>query len=181
MVYGVAKQSGGEARIDTRPGEGTTVTVTLRRVSGGDAGAASETPAAGQGADSSGGGGGGGRTVLIVDDDDDVRTTLRFALEALDYAVVEAVDGPSALALLREGRPDLAIIDFAMPGMNGAEVAREARRLHPGLPLLFASGYADTKALQDALGSEMPLLRKPFEVSELAATVARGIAAAPRD
>jgi signal transduction histidine kinase len=180
MVYGVAKQSGGEARIDTRPGEGTTVIVTLRRVSGGDAGAAPETPAAGEGADASSGGG-GGRTVLIVDDDDDVRTTLRYALEALDYAVVEAVDGPSALALLREGRPDLAIVDFAMPGMNGAEVAREARALHPDLPVLFASGYADTEALQGALGSEMPLLRKPFQVSELAAMVAHGIAAAPRD
>ena len=73
-------------------------------------------------------------------------------------------------------RPDLAILDFAMPGMNGAEVAREARRLHPGLPVLFASGYADTDALQEALGNDAPLLRKPFQVSELAGLVAKSIA-----
>ncbi len=115
--------------------------------------------------------------MLVVDDDADVRTTIRYALEALNYSVQEAVDGPSALARLRERRPDLAIVDFAMPGMNGAEVAREARKLHPGLPVLFASGYADTEALHDALGKDAPLLRKPFQVSELASLVAKSVAA----
>jgi signal transduction histidine kinase len=172
MVYGVAKQSGGEANIDTEPGSGTTVTIRLRRGEAGPQAAAS--PGWDGTADE---GAGAGQTVLVVDDDGDVRTTIRYALEALNYVVVEAVDGPSALARLRERRPDLAIVDFAMPGMNGAEVAREARKLHPGLPVLFASGYADTEALHDALGKDAPLLRKPFQVSELAALVAKSVAA----
>ncbi|HEX8535506.1 MAG TPA: response regulator [Allosphingosinicella sp.] len=173
MVYGVAKQSGGDARIDTRPGEGTTVTITLRRDAAGPGGALPETPAGA----SAPAGSGNGFTVLVVDDDEDVRTTVRYALEELGYRVEEAADGASALALLAERRPDAAIVDFAMPGMNGAEVARQARLLHPDLPVLFASGYADTDALGDALGSEMPLLRKPFQLGELAAQLAQSIAA----
>jgi len=55
--------------------------------------------------------------------------------------------------------------------MNGAELAQEALRLHPGLPIIFASGYADTDALRTALGTSMPLLRKPFRIDELAALV----------
>ena len=62
-----------------------------------------------------------------------------------------------------------------MPGMNGAEVAAEARRLHPGLPIIFASGFADTEALKGAVGQGMPMLRKPFQMSELAAAVAKAI------
>ena len=174
MVYGVAKQSGGEARIDTQPGMGTTVTIRLRRGE-----AASDAPSSPSWDGTAGDGSGAGRTVLVVDDDDDVRATIRYALEAMNYTVEEAVDGPSALARLRERRPDLAIVDFAMPGINGAEVAREARKLHPGLPVLFASGYSDTDALHDALGKDAPLLRKPFQVSDLAEQVAKSLEAKP--
>jgi signal transduction histidine kinase/CheY-like chemotaxis protein len=170
MVYGVAKQSGGEASIDTEAGRGTKVTIRLRR---GEA-APQATPAPSSNRTSEEGTG-AGRTVLVVDDDDDVRTTIRYGLEVLGYAVEEAADGTSALARLRERKPDLVIVDFAMPGMNGAEVAREARNLHPGLPLLFASGYADTEALHDALGKDAPILRKPFQMSELSAMVSKSL------
>jgi CheY-like chemotaxis protein len=165
MVYGVARQSGGDARIDSSPGRGTTVYSRLRRaatpvVSGADAAGAR-----------TGSKPGAGETVLVVDDDADVRGAVANALEALDYRVQEAESGPEALRLLEAGAPALAILDFAMPGMNGAELAREARRLHPDLPIVFASGYADTDALRSALGSNMPLLRKPFRMEELAALV----------
>jgi CheY-like chemotaxis protein len=109
--------------------------------------------------------------VLVVDDDPDVRTTMVSALDALGYAVDEAEDGPSALEKLRVRSPALAVMDFAMPGMNGAELAVEARRLHPDLPILFVSGFADTEELERSVGKEMPLLRKPFKMSELAAAV----------
>jgi CheY-like chemotaxis protein len=121
---------------------------------------------------------GAGGTVLVVDDDDDVRATTRSALEALGYEALEAVDGPSALELLKEEQPDLAIVDFAMPGMNGADLAREARRLYPDLKLLFASGYADSDALAAALGSGASILRKPFQMSELSEAVAAAMAKA---
>jgi len=171
MVYGVAKQSGGEVRIDTAPGRGTTVRIMLRRAASAPipstaAGAATVQPA----------GAGAGGTILVVDDDDDVRATTRSALEALGYETREAVDGPSALERLAEKLPDLAIVDFAMPGMNGADLAREARRLYPDLKLLFASGYADSDALAAALGSGASILRKPFQMSDLSAAVASEMA-----
>jgi signal transduction histidine kinase/CheY-like chemotaxis protein len=171
MVYGVAKQSGGDARIESEEGKGTTVTVTLRRTES----AVPVEQGAGQG-DRLDAVMGAGQTILIVDDDEDVRATTRSTLEALGYQVEEARDGPTAITKLREREPALAIIDFAMPGMNGAEVAREAVRLHPGLPVVLASGYAETEALEAALGKDTPVLRKPFQMIELASLVATRIA-----
>ncbi len=115
-------------------------------------------------------------TVLVVDDDPDLRRVLAASLEVLGYAVVEAEDGPSGLAMLRAHAPDLAIVDFAMPGMTGAEVARAARVLRPDLPIVFASGYADTDAILDVAGPSARLLRKPFRVDELQSAVAAALA-----
>lgn len=166
MVYGVAKQSGGNVRIESQMGEGTNVIITLRRATG----YVAEPQADGPGADVPRG---DGQTVLVVDDDDDVRAAVRHALESLGYRVREAAGGVEALALLDQTRPHLAIIDFAMPGMNGAEVAREAARKQPGLKLVFASGYAESEALEQALGKDAPILRKPFTLTALADMLAR--------
>ena len=73
--------------------------------------------------------------------------------------------------------PQLMIIDFAMPGTNGAEVVRAARAVQPSLAILFVIGYADTAALEAAMGSA-PLLRKPFRPAELASAVRSAIDAA---
>jgi CheY-like chemotaxis protein len=172
MVYGVARQSGGEARIESNPGQGTTVTILLRRAAEKGGLAAKDVGPRTEGI------AGGGETILVVDDDGDVRMTVTNSLEALGYRVEEAEDGLAAMAMLERGPPSLAILDFAMPGMNGAELAREARRLYPDLPIVFASGYADTDALRSALGNNMPLLRKPFRMDELAALVG-GLLARP--
>ncbi|NWM20022.1 response regulator, partial [Escherichia coli] len=75
--------------------------------------------------------------ILLVDDDPDLRMVLSAALEALGHRVIQADDGASGLAALEEERPDVALLDFAMPGMNGAELAAEIRRRWRGLPIIF--------------------------------------------
>jgi CheY-like chemotaxis protein len=66
----------------------------------------------------------------------------------------------------------VVVLDYAMPGMSGAEAAAQMRRLRPGLPIIFASGYADTAAVEAAVGADAVILRKPFNMEELARAVA---------
>jgi DNA-binding response OmpR family regulator len=108
--------------------------------------------------------------VLIVDDDSDVRELIRTFLMELGYEVRAAAHSETALAMLREFNPNLLVLDFSMPGMNGADLAVVARRQNPGLGILFVSGFADSAELNAAVGSA-PLLRKPFRPGELAAAV----------
>ncbi|WP_181708165.1 PAS domain S-box protein [Chthonobacter rhizosphaerae] len=169
QVYGIARQAGGTVRIESEVGKGTTVRVYLPRT--GEAVGRAE-PAEDPVAPSR-------RTarILVVDDDRDVRRILAASLEALGHAVEAAEDGPAGLRRIEDRRPDLLILDFAMPGMNGAEVARAARQRHPDLPIIFASGYADTAAI-DALATGIPMLRKPFRIADLQALVDDALASA---
>jgi len=161
QVFGLAKQSGGGVRIDSAPGRGTSVRVFLPRA------AAQAEPAAKAAALSSLPAHKDLR-VLLVDDDSAVREVTAGILQDLGYRVVEAGSGGAALEVLeRQSEIDLLLVDFAMPGMNGAEVAREVRARRPGLPILFVTGYADTEAL-DSTGDE-GILRKPFLEQDLAA------------
>ena len=73
--------------------------------------------------------------------------------------------------MLDEASPDLALVDYAMPEMNGAELARAMRARRAELPIVFVTGYAESDQLERALGAEAPILRKPFSISELAAAV----------
>ena len=170
QVYGVARQAGGAARIETRPAEGTTVVVLLRRSPTDVATAAAARPVRGRAAATR-----RAATVLVVDDDAEVRALVRDSLQELGYQVLTADGGAQALAMLDDARPDLMLLDFAMPGMNGAEAATLARRKAPSLPIVFASGYADTAQVESALGGEAVILRKPFDMDELAATVAAAL------
>ena len=164
QVYGMARQGGGTARVESRLGAGTTVRLFLPRTEAARPApavadpkvTAPEIPAA---------------TVLIVDDDDDVRSMVADSLRALGYGVAQAADGPAALAVLDRQGIDLVMVDFAMPGMNGAEVAEAIRDKRPGLPVVFVSGYADTAAIERAAGPNPPMLRKPFRIGELEAMV----------
>jgi PAS domain S-box-containing protein len=160
QVYGVARQAGGTARIESQLGKGTTVCLYLPRTAAGAS--ARVEPQASEPAEAP-----NGATILVVDDDADVRRMLVASLDSLGYDVVEAADGRSGLAVLQEHAIDLMIIDFAMPGMNGAEVASIARQRWPSLPIVMASGYADTDAIERAIGKDAPVLRKPFRVSDL--------------
>jgi CheY-like chemotaxis protein len=163
MVYGVAKQSGGVARIRSRIGEGTTVSVILPRTHQ-PAAAPVEEGAAESGKALA------RASVLVVDDEPEVRRILAETLEELGHEVVAAADGREGLARLAERPFDLLMLDFAMPGMNGAEVAQAARRLRPGQPLAFVTGYAETAALE-AAAEDAPILRKPFRASDVARAV----------
>jgi signal transduction histidine kinase len=161
QVFGLAKQSGGGVRIDSTPGEGSSVRVFLPRAAAMPEAAEMDGPIATETAPKD-------LKVLLVDDDSDVREVTAGLLQDLGYRVVEAGSGGAALDLLdRQAEIDILLLDFAMPGMNGAEVAREVHARRPGLPILFVTGYADTEALAAAGGDG--ILRKPFVERDLAA------------
>jgi signal transduction histidine kinase/CheY-like chemotaxis protein len=160
QVFGLAKQSGGGVRIDSAPGAGTSVRVFLPRA----AGLPQAEPVDGRGAAEPAP---KDLKVLLVDDDSAVREVTAGLLQDLGYRVVEAGSGGAALDVLDcQDEIDLLLVDFAMPGMNGAEVAREVHARRPGLPILFVTGYADTEALSAA--GDDGILRKPFLERDLA-------------
>ena len=164
QVYGIARQSGGDVRIESQSGRGTTVSILLPRV---EPPAVATSAAVEDSAILAPSSRGARVPVLVIDDDPAVRETLVQGLEFDGFDVVEAADGRAGLALLERGAPAaLAVIDFAMPGMNGAETARAVQRLRPGLPIIFASGYAETAALDGISGAIT--LRKPFKIAALA-------------
>jgi len=166
QVYGIAEQSGGSLRIESAPGEGTSVHLLLP-----------EAAAPTEQADPAVGGAGAGRAsrrrarVLVVDDDSDVRAFLADSLAGLGHEIAAFESGEEALAALREWPADLALVDYAMPGMHGADVARAARAIRPDLPIVFVTGYAESEQLESAAGPDAPVLRKPFTIAELAAAV----------
>jgi signal transduction histidine kinase/ActR/RegA family two-component response regulator len=166
QVYGVARQAGGVARIASRPGGGTVVSLLLLRSTAADVAPAVRTEAQAVLAPQA------GRTVLVVDDEQAVRALAGEILELLGYRVLQAESGAMALEILETVRPDLMLFDYAMPVMNGAELARFARLRWPDTPIVFASGYADTAQVEAALGGEAIILRKPFNMQTLAQTIA---------
>ena len=108
-----------------------------------------------------------GAVILLVDDDSAVREVTASILRDLGHVVMEVGSGGGALDLLdRNAQIDLVILDFAMPGMNGMEVARQVRAKVPSRPVVFVTGYADTSALEDI--DDTQIVRKPFIGNELA-------------
>lgn len=162
QVYGIAKQSGGDVAIASEPGKGTKVTVLLPRGNGEAPPLAPVEEAIVRAAR--------GEKLLIVDDDGDVRDFVAGLLRELGYEVREAADVEDARQALDGFSPDLLILDFAMPGANGAETALELRKKYADAPILFVSGFANSATLEEAIG-DAPLLRKPFRPAELAAAV----------
>jgi DNA-binding response OmpR family regulator len=167
QVYGIVRQIGGDVTIDTVVGKGTRVSIALR---------VAHTAAKSENADA-GDVSRGSEKILIVDDDPDVRQIMFGVLSDLGYSVKEAGDGEAALDILKEHRPDLLVLDFGMPGTNGAEVAATARQQNGGLKILFVSGYSDTSAIEKAVG-KAALLHKPFRPAEFAAAVRSSLDAA---
>jgi PAS domain S-box-containing protein len=168
MIHGFARQSGGQVRIHSEVGRGTTVCLYLPRHHGQEGGPESpaglgEAPRAGQ-----------GETVLVVDDEPTVRALVAEALGDLGYAALEAGDGPAGLRVLRSGaRVDLLVTDVGLPGgMNGRQLADAGRALRPGLRVLFITGYAENAAVGNGhLEPGMHVLTKPFAVEALASRV----------
>ncbi len=159
QVYGFATQTGGTARIDSTPGKGTTVSLFLPLTTSASAGVPSPTEAFD--------GALPGSTVLLVDDDDHVREAASEMLGDLGLDVVKASSGPEALDLALPGRVSVAVLDYAMPGMTGAELAGHLRSRWPGLPVIFVTGYSDIGALITTNGERETVLRKPYREDEL--------------
>jgi CheY-like chemotaxis protein len=165
QVWSFARQSGGLVRIESAPGQGTTVRLLLPLHEHADATGRPETvPLAPEGAGETG-------TVLLVDDEDAVRDPVADRLRELGHTVLEARDGPEALRILATTRPDLLVTDVGLPnGMNGRQLAEAAREEVPGLPVLFISGYAGT-----SLPPGIDVIDKPFELDVLVRRVRRAL------
>ncbi|MBL8438036.1 MAG: PAS-domain containing protein [Zoogloeaceae bacterium] len=158
MVYGFVRQSGGNARIRSKPGRGTTVSFVLP-VADAPLAPPAPRPTAGHTPDAP------QLPVLLVEDEPDVRRVIRQQLMDLGYPVIEADNGLEAKGML-EAVPDISILvsDTVMPGgMDGRDLARAARQIRPDLPILLITGYT-ANATPDAI----PVLRKPFDKATLA-------------
>ena len=162
QVYGFAKQSGGDARIESQVGKGTTVRIYLPRADGQAAAGAvlheglCRTPSA-------------AATILVVEDDPDVREMIVGILSDLGYQTFVATNGPEALAILnRDHSVDLLFTDIVMPaGMSGTELARQASRLRPDLKVLLSSGYAREANHWRTARVEFPFIAKPYRPATL--------------
>jgi PAS domain S-box-containing protein len=171
MVYGMARQSGGAARIESTPGKGTAVRLYFRCADGPGAEAPAvaveaESPAAGPRP----------LSILVIDDDPDVREFIVASLEEQGYSVRDAADGAEGLKQLARAPAELVILDFIMPGMSGAEVAKLILADRPEQPILFVSGYSETDAVK-SVAPQAPILAKPFRAETLEKAVRAAIAA----
>ncbi|MES2786097.1 MAG: ATP-binding protein [Pseudomonadota bacterium] len=163
MVYGFVRQSGGQVRVVSDVGRGTTMSLYLPRHQGAPEAAEDEAVATALA-------GGQGETVLLIEDQDSIRIVIAEVLTSAGYRVRTAGDGPSGLQLLQEqGRVDLLITDVGLPGgLNGRQVADAGRISRPGLKVLFITGYAENAAVGDGqLESGMEVLTKPFDLESL--------------
>ena len=168
MIHGFVRQSGGQVRVYSEPGTGTTMCLYLPRYQGALKGAEgllhpSEAPRAGT-----------GETVLIVDDEATIRMLVTEVLEELGYVALEAADGGAGLKLLQSDlRIDLLVTDVGLPGgMNGRQLADAARLGRPGLKVLFITGYAENAVIGNGLLEPgMQVLTKPFAMEALATRI----------
>ncbi|MDD1507705.1 PAS domain S-box protein [Pseudomonas sp. CNPSo 3701] len=168
MIYGFAKQSGGQARIKSEVGVGTTLTIYLPRYFGSVDAEREELYASAIALSEI------GETILVVDDEPTIRMLLVEALRESGYSVIEAADSVAGLKVLRSDvHIDLLISDVGLPGgMNGRQMADAGRELRPGLKTLFITGYAANAAIGDGhLQPGMQVITKPFSVDSLTARV----------
>jgi PAS domain S-box-containing protein len=162
MIYGFARQSNGHVLIESKQGAGTSVRLYLPRHQGD----AAEERVASAVADEHIA---TGETVLVVEDEPVVRGVIVEMLHDQGYRVLEATDGPSGLRMLRlNDRIDLLVTDVGLPGMNGRQLADQARETRPGLKILFITGYAENVAIANGfLQPGMEMITKPFDLDNL--------------
>ncbi|MCI3944704.1 histidine kinase [Pseudomonas syringae] len=168
MVYGFVRQSGGQIRVESVEGQGTSVVMHLPRHLAQSAPRTDEPEAVEESTPHT------GETVLVVDDEPSVRMLVAEVITGLGYHCLEAADAQSGLEILQsDARIDLLISDIGLPGgMNGREMADAAGHRRPGLPTLFITGYAKTSVLDDChLRPCTQVLTKPFGLEALAGRV----------
>lgn len=167
QVQSIVEQSHGTVRIDSAPGTGTRVYLTFpctdMRMAVIEALAQTgvELPPP-------------GKRILLIDDDHEVRRVIIDMLEVLGHEVFESDNGFDGLQQLDLLLPDVLLLDFAMPHLNGAEVATAVRQKHRHLPIIFVSGFSDSEQLEAAVGPGVTVLRKPFTLEELRAMINAG-------
>jgi PAS domain S-box-containing protein len=168
MIYGFAKQSGGQVRAYSEVGKGSTLCIFLPRYNG------EAVTEENQACDPQSPACAASETVLVVDDEPTVRMLLMDVLADQGYTVMEAADSVAGLKLLRSDvHIDLLITDVGLPGgMNGRQMADAGREVRPDLKTLFITGYAENAALGNGdLGTGMWVLTKPFAVDALTSRV----------
>jgi CheY-like chemotaxis protein len=164
QVLGFAKQSNGGVRIDTAENKGTSISIFLPRSDLAEDRDNVLAPQADLYRNLQ-------AHILIVDDDDAVRQLTADMLRDLSYDTIEAGSAGAAFDILASEKIDLLLLDFAMPGMSGADVAHRVRTQYPGVPILFVTGYADRTLLTGITASQV--ITKPFTIHELAGRVAQ--------
>jgi CheY-like chemotaxis protein len=168
MIYGFARQSGGQVRVYSELGNGSLVCLYLPRYVGDAEGAdvlpdLTHAPRAES-----------GETVLVLDDEPTVRMLVTEVLEDLGYTAVEATDGAAGLRILQSNvRVDLLVTDVGLPGgLNGRQVADAGRALRPDLKVLFITGFAENAVIGNGkLDNGMQILTKPFALESLASRI----------
>jgi two-component system cell cycle sensor histidine kinase/response regulator CckA len=165
-VYGTVRQIGGQIRVRSSPGHGSTFRVAFPRASLADRGVSEAAPPARPAPSASG-------TILLVEDEPIVRALVRAVLERTGYTILDAPDGPTALAIADDHPEiDLMLADVVMPGMTGLELARRLDARRRGIPIVLMSGYAEEGLpLAAASDAEIGFLSKPFTTEALEATV----------
>jgi CheY-like chemotaxis protein len=186
MVYGIAQQSGGRARLDSEPGAGTTVVVEFPRATRGGPGGAPEGAAARPAAAGAAGASDARpapapevRTVLLVEDETMVRVLGRRILEAAGYRVLEAVNGAEGLERWRERRTEIDVVvsDVRMPVLDGHALAAALRAEATDVPVLLVSGYSEHEVAPG--GARAGFLEKPYTAASLLGALA-ALGVAPR-
>jgi CheY-like chemotaxis protein len=167
MIYGFVRQSEGYTKISSELGHGTSLKLFLPSYSSDLP--VEAAPDAGKVALLAG----AGETVLVIEDEPVVRGLIVEVLGDLGFAALEATDGPSGLEILQSRQKiDLLISDVGLPGLNGRQLADAARKLRPGLKVIFMTGYAEVAAsAQGFLAPGMTLITKPFAMADLAAKI----------
>ncbi|MET0540964.1 MAG: ATP-binding protein [Variovorax sp.] len=168
QVYGFARQSGGSASLRSELGQGTVVEMSFP--ASGHRAEPENVEAVQVCADSAA----SRYKVLVIEDDGEVRRAIVESLQLLGYEVSESPDGAAGLAMLERAPQDLLVVDYAMPGLNGAEVIARARQLVGDIPVVLATGYADMAEVGRVLGTQSILI-KPFDISTLGSAVAKAL------
>jgi len=166
MIHGLAVQLDGALRLSSTPGKGTRADLYLPVTNQPAADNEPAMPSSAEDIEPT-----SRARILLVDDDVLIAMVTTGMLEELGHEVIEANSGPGALEALQANQDiDLMITDFAMPGMNGAQLAEEVRRLKPDLPILLATGYAE---MPKGSTIELPRLGKPYSRHDLARDIGR--------
>ena len=175
-VHGIVHQSGGRISVSSQPGEGTSVVVAFPRVASGQRKRLEVAPAREASVAPSAGFDPNQLTLLLVEDNETVRNLSARALRKNGFRLLEASDATSARGFLRSQTIDILLTDIVMPGQSGIELAQWAWQEHPGLPVIFMSGYDDGGLDLDACRGPTEFVRKPYSPRDLGGHVARVLA-----